>query len=409
VKDKLIRKEPPKPEVAAASTADDLGPQVSEAPPIVVKPIVTASASSIDQARPLRPATRNDFEIAIFCALTLEADAVEALFDCRWDKDGPPLDRAAGDRNAYSAGAIGLHNVILVHMPGMGKASAAAAAANCRVSFPNIRLAVVVGVCGVAPFEPDGSEIVLGDVIISDGVIQYDLGRRFPERFMRKDTLLDSLGRPTAEIRSILAKLKGGQSRESLQSKLAGYMDILGENSKPETRYPGASRDRLFEATYRHISDGESCDICGCDGPLVSRSRLTQDSPRPIVHFGLIASGDTVMKSGEDRDTAVSQDEVIAFEMEAAGVWDAFPCVVIKGACDYADSHKTKVWQRYAAATAAACTKAFLDHWVPSLPPLSGTRQSRSVSANAHERCHEYEEPGIGLGQLQQPNGPWCK
>ncbi|KAL2128280.1 hypothetical protein VTI74DRAFT_9392 [Chaetomium olivicolor] len=53
--------------------------------------------------------------------------------------------------------------------------------------------------------------------------------------------------------------------------------------------------------------------------------------------------------------------------MEGAGVWDIFPCVVIKGACDYADSHKTKAWQRYAAATAAACMKAFLGHWVPSM------------------------------------------
>jgi nucleoside phosphorylase len=54
--------------------------------------------------------------------------------------------------------------------------------------------------------------------------------------------------------------------------------------------------------------------------------------------------------------------------MESAGVWDIFPCVVIKGACDYADSHKAKAWQRYAAATAAACMKAFLGYWVPSMP-----------------------------------------
>jgi len=72
------------------------------------------------------------------------------------------------------------------------------------------------------------------------------------------------------------------------------------------------------------------------------------------------------MKSGEDRDAIARQTGVIGFEMESAGVWDVFPCVVIKGACDYADSHKTKVWQRYAAATAAACMKAFLGHWMPS-------------------------------------------
>ena len=39
---------------------------------------------------------------------------------------------------------------------------------------------------------------------------------------------------------------------------------------------------------------------------------------------------------------------------------DTFPCVVIRGICDYADSHKNKIWQPYAAATAAAYAKELL-------------------------------------------------
>jgi nucleoside phosphorylase len=73
------------------------------------------------------------------------------------------------------------------------------------------------------------------------------------------------------------------------------------------------------------------------------------------------------MKSGLDRDRIANEEEVIAFEMEGAGVWDTFTCVIIKGVCDYADSHKSKKWQGYAAATAAACTKAFLEHWTSTL------------------------------------------
>jgi nucleoside phosphorylase len=328
----------------------------------------TALARPSSECRPRRPATRRNFEIAIICALTLEADAADALFDYHWDDDGPPYDKAPGDPNTYSTGTVGRHNVVLAHMPGMGKANAVAVAANCRASFPNIKLAVVVGVCGSVPLSPDGDEIVLGDVIISDGVVQYDLGRRLPERFVRKDTLLDSLGRPNAEIRSLLAKLKGVRGRKALQSKLADYLDVLRAEPELAAKYPGTTHDRLFEAAYHHVGDGTSCEECGCNGQLVLRSRLQQDSPQPAVHFGLIASGDTVMKSGEDRDSIAQQEGIVGFEMEGAGVWDSFPCVVIKGACDYADSHKTKVWQRYAAATAAACMKAFLDHWVPSLP-----------------------------------------
>jgi hypothetical protein len=46
--------------------------------------------------------------------------------------------------------------------------------------------------------------------------------------------------------------------------------------------------------------------------------------------------------------------------MEAAGLMDNFPCLVIRGICDYADSHKNKQWQGYAAATAGAYAKELL-------------------------------------------------
>jgi nucleoside phosphorylase len=316
--------------------------------------------------RPPRPETRHGFEIAVICALTLEADAVTALFDEYWNEDGNPYGKAPSDPNAYSTGAIGRHSVVLAHMPGMGKANAATVAANCRASFPNIKLALVVGICGAVPFGPSGEEVVLGDVIVSDGVVQYDFGQRLPEQFVPKDTLLDSLGRPNAEIRGLIAKLKSLRGREMLQDKMAGYMDMLRRKPQLAAEYPGIPHDKLFTAAYRHVTDGISCDECRCNGQQVRRRRLEDGSPQPAVHFGLIASGDTVMKSGVERDIIAGRDGVIAFEMEGAGVWDNFPCVVIKGVCDYADSHKTKAWQKYAAATAAACMKAFLDHWVPS-------------------------------------------
>ncbi|KJZ69219.1 hypothetical protein HIM_11398 [Hirsutella minnesotensis 3608] len=317
--------------------------------------------------RVARPASRRDFEIAIICALTIEADAVEALFDPYWDDEGPPYGKASGDPNAYSTGYISRHNVVLAHMPSMGKANAATVTANCRASFPNIKLALVIGVCGAAPTVPGkGDEIVLGDVIISDGVVQYDLGRRLPERFVRKDTLLDSLGRPNTEIRALLAKLKGVHGQKTLRSKMASNLDKLKEDPELKAEYPGIRHDWLFESKYRHVRDGMTCEECGCSGELVLRHRLGQGVPQPAVHFGLIACGDMVMKAGEERDAIAQQENVIGFEMESAGVWDSFPCVVIKGVCDYADSHKSKAWQNYAAATAAACAKAFLDYWVPS-------------------------------------------
>ncbi|RKK74015.1 hypothetical protein BFJ71_g17336, partial [Fusarium oxysporum] len=331
--------------------------------------------------RPPRPSDRRGFEIAVICALTLEADAIEALFDHHWDDDGPPFDKESGDPNAYSTGVIGRFNVVLAYMPGMGKVNAATVASNCGKSFPCIKLALVVGICGVVPFVPTNDEIVLGDVIISNGVIQYDFGRQLPDHFVRKDTLSDVPGRPNLEIRGVLAKLKALRHRRQLIAKIADYLDVLRQDRDLHAEYPGSTEDRLFEASYRHTDDQKSCEQLGCNGQLVSRTRLAiaEVYPTPAIHFGLMASGDAVMKSGEGRDRIAAAEGVIAFEMEGAGVWDSFPCIIIKGACDYADSHKSKVWQRYAAATAAACAKAFLGFWIPSLTQAANSESSCSL------------------------------
>ncbi|KAG5821351.1 hypothetical protein H9Q74_008318 [Fusarium xylarioides] len=328
-----------------------------------------ASSANSANSQPPRPSDRRGFEIAIICALTLEADAIEALFDHHWEDDGPPFDKEPGDPNAYSTGVIGRFNVVLAYMPGMGKVNAATVASNCGKSFPSIKLALVVGICGVVPFSPTKDEIILGDVIISNGVIQYDFGRQFPEGLVRKDTLLDVPGRPNLEIRGVLAKLRGLRHRRQLSAKIESFLDVLRQDPELHAEYPGSTEDKLFEATYRHADDQRTCEQARCTGALVKRNRLstTDAPPKHAVHFGLMASADTVMKSGEDRDRITSTDDVIAFEMEGAGVWDSFSCIIIKGGCDYADSHKSKVWQRYSAATAAACAKAFLGFWVPSV------------------------------------------
>jgi nucleoside phosphorylase len=81
------------------------------------------------------------------------------------------------------------------------------------------------------------------------------------------------------------------------------------------------------------------------------------------VHFGLIASGNQVIKDAAFRDK-LNKDlggQILCVEMEAAGLMNNFPCIVIRGVCDYADSHKNKDWQEYAAAVAAAFAKEFLE------------------------------------------------
>lgn len=311
-----------------------------------------------------RPFHRAQFEIAIFCALPAEADAVRALFDHCWDDNGPSFGKADGDINAYSTGSIGRHNVILVHMPGIGKGHAALAS-QCRLSFTGIKLAIVAGTCGSVPLTPEDREIVLGDVIISTGIVELDRGRQLTERFVRANAIWDMMGRPSVEVRGILRKLEGMHPRKKMQRKLAQYLEVLSDEPKLEAGYPGAAHDRLFEPTNRHRVQGQSCEECSCDGEMVRR-RFSQRQLQPLIHLGLLGSSDVMMQSGKHRDGIARREGILGFEMEAAGIWDSFPCVVIKGVSNYGDSHKSKVWKRYAAATSAACIRAFLDEWEPS-------------------------------------------
>ncbi|KAF1344925.1 nucleoside phosphorylase domain-containing protein [Delphinella strobiligena] len=350
----------------------------------------------------MQPRARSGFEVAIICALPLEADAVRELFGECYDDDGDQYGKQSGDPNSYTTGMMGKHHVVLAYMLGMGKVSAASVAASLKISFNRIRLALVVGICGAIPFTQKGVEIVLGDVIISNAVIEYDFGGQYSDGFQRKSGLKDTLGRPDQEIRSILNKLETRRSREQLRKKLLQYLDHFQKQPEIMAGYPGAKQDRLFDALYRYMHHqhpsfryclcaeaksyshpiceealNSDCESLGCKGNLIVRQQRDLSTPKPLVHIGMIASASAVVKSAEHRDQIAKEENVIAFEMEGAGVWDNLPCVIIKVVCDYADSHKNKEWQNYAAATGASAAKAFLDFWIPYIP----TEEARKKGA----------------------------
>lgn len=179
--------------------------------------------------------------------------------------------------------------------------------------------------------------------------------------------------------------------RERLQEKSTQYLEelqIKATQKRRRTNYqhPNSTDDRLFLANYAH-KHRTSCSIClddtlgfceaatkasctelGCDATkLVARNRRYQDSDfQPEIFIGRVGSGNTVVKSGADRDRIAAQYDLIAFEMEGAGAWDQVPCIVVKGICDYGDNHKNKGWQAFAAATAASVAKAMLGRYAVS-------------------------------------------
>jgi nucleoside phosphorylase len=282
------------------------------------------------------------------------------------------------DVNVYTIGRMGKHNIVVCPLPHMGKVNAAVAATNLRFSFPNIRLSLLVGICGGVPVPSGGApEIFLGDVLISDSMIEYDVGRQHAGGFHRTSRVKERLGGPSQEIRTLLSSLASREVYSAFEEQLNKHLeDIQALNKK--WLCPGFSQDVVFEESNLHrnrtigrhrctCASGNSvnCPRHGCEETHPLRLRSSENSDHISVHIGTFGCADRVMKSAQHRDLLARTEGVLAVEMEGAGVWDNLPSVIIKGVCDYADSNKHKVWQNYAAATAAAAAKAFLACWPP--------------------------------------------
>lgn len=294
-----------------------------------------------------------DYKIACVCPMGVELAPVEGMLD--EIHDPLPIQR---DQNAYSFGKIGVHNVVIAIMPEIGNNAAATTVTQLLNDFPAIRFGLLVGIGGGIPGDTD---IRLGDVVIAQstdtfpGVVQYDMGKTLEGgRFLRTG----SLNKPPAILSAHVRKLDGQHRR--LGHNLLGYIsEMLERYPTMQTGYSfptTAGQDKLFIASYEHHS-GPTCDQCD-DQYVVPRLARSVDEPR--IHYGTIGSANQVVKDATIRDKIRADTHALCIEMEAAGLMGDFPCLVIRGICDYADSHKNKIWQPYAAAVAAAYMKALL-------------------------------------------------
>jgi nucleoside phosphorylase len=226
----------------------------------------------------------------------------------------------------------------------------------------------MVGIGGGVPSKHD---IRLGDVVVSttqngqDGVFQYDFGKTIQAQEFQNTMFLDQ---PPTLLRSAVNGLKaryesdGHQFQESINSVLSRNPRLRKEYQRPDS-----TTDRLYLSNAIHLSTSdESCaTVCG-DSMLVPRENRCEDEDDPTIHYGLIASGNQLMKDALIRDQLASDKDILCFEMEAAGLMNHFPCLVIRGICDYSDSHKNKDWQGYAAMTAAAYAKDIIGQIAPN-------------------------------------------
>jgi nucleoside phosphorylase len=315
---------------------------------------------------------REAYTVGWVCALPIELAAAQEMLD----EEHEDLEQDENDSNLYSLGSISGHKVVLACLPAgqTGNNSAAAVVTQMKATFKGIRFGLMVGIGGGVPSEE--VDIRLGDVVVSQpvqafgGVVQYDFGKATPSGLKRTG----SLNTPPPILLSAVAKMRANHFRR--RSNLPKHLSKLSHI--PEFTRTSAGPDILFKATYNHVG-GQICETCSADQRVARQPPEREDI---VIHYGTIASGNQVMRDGTTRDTASAElGGVLCFEMEAAGLMNNFPCLVIRGICDYADSHKNKKWQGYAAGTAAACAKEVL-----SVIPLAKVAQSPTVDRIIREK-----------------------
>ncbi|KAF2002585.1 purine and uridine phosphorylase, partial [Amniculicola lignicola CBS 123094] len=308
-----------------------------------------------------------DYTIGWICALPKEQTAAKGMLD----RIHTALPKPATDKNAYTLGSMGDHNIVIACLPKghIGTNAAGVVATQMLDTFPSIRIGLMVGIGGGIP-----PKVRLGDVVVSSpsggfsGVVQWDFGKKLEGGKFERTGALDA---PPRLLLTALSSLE--TNNELYGSKIPGYLQDLvqrHERLKPKYSRSKSLKDVLFRADYAHsTAAGIGNDVPSGSCQSCDKSKVVQRPPRetgdqPVVHYGLIASGNQVIKDAGHRDLLNSDlgGQVLCVEMEAAGLMNSFPCIAVRGICDYADSHKNKDWQEYAAAVAAAFAKELLGH-----------------------------------------------
>ncbi|CCT65374.1 related to ankyrin [Fusarium fujikuroi IMI 58289] len=308
------------------------------------------------------PSDPSSYTVGWVCALSTEFTAAQEQFDEEYEPHESPEHREANDSNVYSFGKIKGHMVVVAVMPNgqYGTASAATVAKDMIRSFRNIRFGLMVGIGGGAPTKQH--DIRLGDVVVSSptpgqsGVFQYDFGKATKEGFQHTA----SHNKPPPLLLAAVAGLKTQHERKGLQIH-EKVSTIVTNNKRLRAKYGRPDDpDSLFSPSVDHKSAPchEFCVTASTD----LKDRTLRQEPLEVVevHYGTIASGDTLMTNAFKRDELASEANILCFEMEAAGLIDVFRCLIVRGICDYCDSHKNDKWQGYAAMTAAVYAKQIL-------------------------------------------------
>lgn len=305
----------------------------------------------------------------------------------------------SSDDNSYVLGSMGKHEVVITCLPyvSSGPPPTNRVVKDLLRSFPNLRFALFVGTGGGAPNQRH--DIRLGDVVVSRphrgrcGFLQYDF-----DATLRREALVPvgTSHDPPAPLLSAIITLESEHFLQGNQIAQAvnGTLDNFPKLRKMAKR-PDQGTDQLYEGVCSQFVEGKSADhhhhtICddSCSSGSVSRPPRSEDEDDPSVHYGLIVSADRRMENSQCRDKLAAASDVLCFDVEAAGLTDVIPSLVIRGICDYSDSHKYDPWRGYAGMTAAAYARDLL---LRVRPQITTPQKSGNTT------------PGVPFGKLTKP------
>ncbi|ROW06155.1 hypothetical protein VMCG_04478 [Cytospora schulzeri] len=372
----------------------------------------------------------SEVDILFVAAIILEANAVIAILDKIYEND-LIVDGALFLRCGVLAGA----KVAILSLtdPGMYRSSVDTQRLSVVLNQQHARsiLIIATGICGGVGYVKASSgkpkDVFLGDVIISRRVCKYvqSLRQEGETTSVHCSTRLGDFHTIPADqrLRSMLHSLDVGTKMHEFCEKVNTTLDLLktvdkessfleryGEDHRPETQPPVNSEDLLFNADYPHLHRGicrnncdpetghacntakdSSCQAAECDKRYARDRGRFGDSQPPKIFMGPYGSEDCILRSPITRDK-LYEDGLVDVEMEGRGIWHAgleskHNVVIIKGVADYADTHKQKDWQPYAATTAACAQAARITmqhEEVLALPEQrpSATDNSRTLTAS---------------------------
>ncbi|KAB8264111.1 nucleoside phosphorylase domain-containing protein [Aspergillus pseudonomiae] len=289
----------------------------------------------------------DQYTVGWICTQVTEYVAARAFLDRKHSR----TERLSlNDNNHYTLGEIGGHQVVIAVLPD-GEYGVSTAAWDWQ---------------GI----PTRQDIRLGDVVVSSchgghaGLIQYDFGKELQgQDFLQTGRL----NQPPLILRTAVAGLQAQYEEEGHQIE-DNIRIVIEHNTRLRRKYarPPPESDRLYKSHF-HPTDNPDIGARLCDGSnlIVRQGRTEEEEDNPAIRYGLIASGNRAIKDALFRDRLAAEQDVLCFKMEAAGLINHFPGLVICGICDYADSHTSTEWQGYAAMMAAAYTKDLLYQIVP--------------------------------------------